>query len=118
MKTDTVHHSKERETSFPLYYGIKLHALGQQKNQIGVAQEQRICVSYKCIMEVKLDIARAICARHAEDGVVVPTNSCMNVFTTHAVDNLDGSAKGNYSMGEFHGYALSVTNHLSRDNLE
>ena len=67
-------------------------------------------------MEVKLDIARAVCARHAEDGEVVPTNSRMNVFTTHAVDNLDGSAKGNFSMDEFHGYALGVTNHLSHDN--
>ena len=31
VKADTVHHSKERETPFPLYYGLKLHALGQQK---------------------------------------------------------------------------------------
>ena len=110
-------HSKERETPFPLYYGLKLHALGWQKNQIGIAQEQRICASYGRVMEVKLDIARAVCTCHAEDGVVVPTNSRMNVFTTHAVDNLDGSAEGNYSMNEFHGYALSVTKHLSHDNL-
>ena len=68
-------------------------------------------------MEVKLDITRAVFARQADDGVVVPTNSSMNVFATHAVDDLDGSAKGNYSMDEFHGYALSVTNHLSHDNL-
>ena len=68
-------------------------------------------------MEVKLGIARPVCARHAEDGGVVPTNSRMNAFTTHAVDNLDSSAKGNYSMDEFHGYALSVTIHLSHDNL-
>ena len=94
VKTDVVHHSKERETPFPLYYGLKLHALGQQqKNQIGIAQEQRICVSYRRVMEMKLDIARAVYARHVEDGVVVPTNIRMNVFTTHAVDNLDGSAK-------------------------
>ena len=48
---------------------------------------------------------------------MVPTNSRMNVFTTHDVDNLDGSTKGNYSMDEFHGYALSVTYHISHDNL-
>ena len=57
-------------------------------------------------MEVKLDIDQAVCARDAEDGVVVPTNSRMSVFTTHDVDNLNGSAKGNYSMDEFHGYAV------------
>ena len=32
VKTDTVRHSKERETPFPLYYGLKLLALGRQKN--------------------------------------------------------------------------------------
>ena len=57
VKTDTVCHSKERETSFPQYYGLKLHALGRQKNQIGIAQEQRICASYRRVMEVKLNIA-------------------------------------------------------------
>ena len=107
-----------REKPLPLYYGLKFHALGQQKNQTGIAQEQRICVSYRRVMEVKLDIAQAVCARDAEDGVVVPTNSRMSVFTTHDVDNLDGSVKGNYSMDEFHGYALRVTNHFSHDNLE
>ena len=39
VKTDTVHHSKEREIPFPLCYGLKLHALGRQKNQIGIAQD-------------------------------------------------------------------------------
>ena len=108
---------QRREKPLPLYYGLKLHALGRQKNQIGIAKEQRICVSYRRVMEVKLDIAQAVCAHDAEDGVVVPTNSRMSVFTTHDVDNLDRSAKGNFSMDEFHAYALSVTNHLSYDNL-
>ena len=114
VRTDTVRHSKERETPFPLYYGLKLHALGRQKNQIGIAQEQGICVSYSRVMEVKLDIARAVCARHAEDGVVVPTNCRMNVFTTHGVDNLDGSAKGNNSMDEVN-VPLSQT--IKRNNM-
>ena len=73
---------QRREKPLPLYYGLKLHALGRQKNQIGIAQEQLICVSYRRVMEVKLDIAQAVCARDAEDGVVVPTNSRMSVFTT------------------------------------
>ena len=60
-----------------------------------------LCIQQTCHgSEFKLLIARAVCARHAEDGVVVPTNSHMNVFTAHAVDNLDGSAKGDKG---FHG---------------
>jgi hypothetical protein len=67
-------------------------------------------------MEVKRSVARAVCARHTQDGVVLPTNSRLNVFTTHNVDNIDSKAKGNFSLDEFHGYALSVTNHLSHKN--
>ena len=54
VKTDTVRHSKERETPFPLNYSLKLHALlVGKKNQIGIAREQSICVSYRRVMEVK-----------------------------------------------------------------
>ena len=117
VKTDTVCHSKGERNPFPCIMVSSFMHLVDKKNQTGIAQEQRICVSYRRVMEVKLDIAQAVCARDAEDGVVVPTNSRMSVFTTHDVDNLDGSAKNNYSMDEFHAYALSVTNHLSHDNL-
>ena len=69
-------------------------------------------------MDVKLGIAHAVWARHARDGVVLPTNSRLNVFTTHDVDNLDSKAQGNFSIDEFHGYALCVTNHLATITME
>lgn len=49
---------------------------------------------------------------------MVPTNSRMKVFNTHDVDNLDSKSQGNFLQSEFHGDTLSVTNHLSHDNLE
>ncbi len=67
-------------------------------------------------MEVKRGVARAVCDRHAQDGVVLPTNSRLNIFTTHDVDNIDSKAQGNFSLDEFHGYTLSVTNHLLHEN--
>ena len=117
VTSTAVRHTKDRETPFPLYYGLKLHGHGRDKKQIGIDHEHGISVSYSRVMEVKRSVARAVCARHAEDGVVVPTNSRLNVFTTHDVDNIDSKAKGNFSLDEFHGYALSVTNHLSHENL-
>ncbi|KAL8561604.1 hypothetical protein ACOMHN_024839 [Nucella lapillus] len=117
VKTAAVRHNKERETPFPLYHGLKLHGNGRDKKQIGIHHEQGISVSYNRVMEVKQCVARAVCARHAQDGVVLPTNSRFNVFTTHDVDNIDSKAQGNFSLDEFHGYALSATNHLSHGNL-
>lgn len=67
-------------------------------------------------MKVKRQIARAVCARHAEDGVVLPTNGRFKVFPTHEVDNIDSKSQSNFSLDEFHGYALSVNNHVLSDN--
>lgn len=117
VKTSTVRHNKARETPFPLYQGLRLHGHGRNKDQIKTDYENGISVSYYRVMEVKRGIARAVCARHKDDGIVLPTNMRSNVFTTHDVDNIDSKAQGNFSQNEFHGYALSVTNHLSHDNI-
>ena len=58
------------------------------------------------MMEVKVQVARAVCKRHAEDEVVIPTNMRLSVFTTHDVDNLDSNKTGNLSRGDFHGTLL------------
>ena len=68
------------------------------------------------VMEVKRGVARAVCARRPQHGIVAPSNSRFNVFTTHDADNIDSTAQGNFSMSEFHGYALSVTSHCSHEN--
>ena len=73
-------------------------------------------VSYGRVMEVKRGVVRAVCARSAQYGIVVPSNSRFNVFTTHDADNIDSTAQGNFSMSEFHGYARSVTSHCSHEN--
>ena len=86
------------------------------KKQIGIDKDHGISVSYARVMEVKRGVARAVCARSAQDGSVFPSNSRSNVFTTHDADNIDSTAEGNFSMSEFHGYALSVTNHCSHEN--
>lgn len=49
--------------------------------------------------------------------MLLPTDSRLKVFTTHDVDNIDSKSQGSFSLDEFRGYALSVTNHVSSDNL-
>ena len=114
--TISIRRVKERETPFPLYHGLKLHAEGRQKKLIENANALGFSVSFNRVMEVKVAIARAVCKRHAEDGVVLPSNLRRGVFVTYDVDNLDSHSKGNFSWDEFHGTALSATNHLSWDN--
>ena len=102
VNTPAVRHSKERETSFPLYRGLRLHGHGRDKKQIGIDKDHGISVSYDRVMEVKRGVVRAACGRRAQYGSVVPSNGRFNVFTTHDVDNIDSTAQGNFSMSEFH----------------
>ncbi len=114
--TTHIRHSKERETPFPLYHGIKLHGDARLKHQIETSHQLGISVSYARVMEVKTQVARAVCKRHDMDGIVLPTNLRLSVFTTHDVDNLDCNKTGNLSRGAFHGTCITATNHLSKEN--
>ena len=67
-------------------------------------------------MEIRRSIAQAVVKQFARDGVVLPTNIRSGVFVTFDVDNLDNKNQGNFSHDEFHGTAISVTNHLSHNN--
>lgn len=51
--------------------------------------------------------------RHAVDGVVISTNLQDNVFVTYDGVKLNNSKNGILSKVEFHGAALSETNHIS-----
>ena len=62
-------------------------------------------------MDVRRGLAQAVSMRFAEDGVVVPSNIKRGVFITGGVDNIDECGRI-----ELHGTAISLTNHLTRDN--
>ena len=63
-------------------------------------------------MDVRRGLAQAVSRRFAEDGVVVPSNIKRGVFITGGVDNINESGRI-----ELHGTAISLTNHLTRDNM-
>ena len=91
------------EKPFSMYQGLKLHGQGRNKKHIEINHKQAIAVSYERIMDVKFGISHAVCTHHARDGVVLPTCSRRNIFTTHYVDNLDSKTKENFALDEFHG---------------
>ena len=93
-----------------------MHGDAWLKKQIDNGLELGLSVSYNRVMKVKRAIGQAVCKRHEEDGVVVPTNMRRDVFVTYDMDNLDSRNQGNFSQDEFHGIALSATNHLSWEN--
>ena len=110
-------HRRERETPFPLYIGIKMHSDSRLKHLVQTFHNLGLSVSYERVREVKIAVARSVCKRIEEDGVVLPTNMRSGVFTTGDFDNLDHKKTSNLSNDEFHGVAISLTNHLSQENM-
>ncbi len=108
---------RERQAPFPLYFGLKLHAEGHQKNLIKTFHNMGLCVSYDRIMEVRTELALSVSERYEADEVVIPSNMKFNVFTTVDVDNHDVTKSCNLSRDEFHGTSITMTNHLSKKNM-
>ena len=72
-------------------------------------------ISFLCwAMQVKLAMARAVCKRHVDNGIVLPTNLWSIFFITYDVNNLDSHTK--HSQDKFHCTALSATNNWSQEN--
>ena len=92
--------------------GLKLYAHDCHKGTISTFHALGISVLYDQVMDVRRGFAQAVSRRFAADGVVVPSNIKRGVFTTGGVDNIDESGRI-----ELHGTAISLTNHLIRDNM-
>ena len=110
-------HRRDQETPFPLYIGIKMHSGACLKHLVQTFHHLGLSVSYECVREVKIAVAHSVCKRIEEDGVVLSTNMHSGVFTTGDFDNLDHKNTSNPSNEEFHGVAISLTNHLSQENM-
>lgn len=116
-KTKFMRHPKEYETPLPLYIALKLHSDARQRKHIELFSSMGLASNYSRVREIKLDVARAVCRRIDQEGVVVPTNMKKGVFTTCDCDNLDHLKTSNLSNSNFNGSMLTFTNHLSRQNM-
>ena len=112
-----IRHTRDRDTPLPLYTGIKVHSDARLKHLIESFHRLSLSVSYDRVREVKVAVARSVCRRIEEDGVVLPTNMRPGVFTSGDLDNLDHKKTSNLSNAEFHGMAITLTNHLSSENM-
>ena len=108
-------HSKTRETPFPMYVGLKLHADAKLKQLMSVFGKLGISISYQRERDINKAFAIRISERIKKDGIVA-TNTRKKVFTTLDLDNIDQKKKSNLSKDEFHGTLISVTNNLTHEN--
>ena len=94
-----------------LYSDAYLRHLVQTLHHLG------LLMSYECVRVLKIAVARSVCKRIEDDGMVLSINMHSVVFTTGDFDNLDHKKTHNLSNDEFHGVAISLTNHLSQETM-
>ena len=92
-------HLLEREPPLPVYIGLNLI---NQLHQLG------ICISYERVLQLEDWIAKAICIRFDEDGVVFPVCLHRGLFTVGALDNPDHNPSSTTSQSSFHGIGISM----------
>ena len=110
-------HTRDRETPFPLYIGIKIHSDACLMHLVQTFHHLGLSVWYEWVREVTIAVARRVCKRIEEDIVVLSTNWYSRVFTTGDFDNLDHKKTRNLTNDEFHGVSISLTNHFSQENM-
>ena len=110
-----VRHDREKETPFPLYVGLLIHAHTRQKGLNDKLFDAGVSVSSKRIKQLSQDLCNAVCAYFKKEGVIVPTGFNKSVFTTGAVDNVDYNPSSSTAKGSIHGTGISLFQHPDFD---
>jgi len=95
-------HNKTREMPFPLSVGLKIHTDAKLKHLTINFEKLELCISYKREREINRAFAIGVSERIKQEGIVVPTSTRRNVFTTTDLDNIDQHKRSNLSKEEFH----------------
>ena len=110
-EVDSLRHSKESETPFPLYTGLLIHAKTRKKGIVNTFAQKGLSVSYERVQDVQLNVTKQLCKKYQEDGFVCPPSLREGLFTTAAVDNIDHNPSSTTAVKAFHGTSISIFQH-------
>ena len=111
------HYNVSKETPLTVYNRIKLHVKSRKKQLIDRQHELGLSIGYQRVLQISNDFANSLCEIYKRNDVVCPPNLHKNVFQTGALDKLDNDPKSTTAKWSFHGTAISLTSHLSSDQM-
>lgn len=109
-------HDKSRESPAPIFVAAKLYGETRKKDLVDVAYRLGLSISYDRLQTILTEKANDACDLYHTEGVVCPLELRRNLFTTAAVDNIDHNLSSTTSTGSFHGTAISLIQHPTREN--
>lgn len=105
--TDTIYHSKERETPLPVYLGLLVHGQTRKRDLVDSLFQLGLSISYDRLLEISSDLGNSTIEQYEKDGAVCPFVLRSGLFTTAAVHNIDHNPSSTTAKGAFHGTGMA-----------
>ena len=90
--SETIYHSKMRETPVVIYNSLKIYATVRSENLISKLYSLRLCIPYIRVLEITKNMAEYNLKQFDIDKVFIPKHAYKNVFTVLAKDKIDLNA--------------------------
>ena len=101
-------HSLNYEPPLPVYIGLAILTRLRSKKIVTELHELGLSVSYDRVLQLKSQLATAVCLHTKKEGIVYPPQLRLGLFTVGAVDNLDHNPTSSTATGSFHGTGISL----------
>ena len=113
--SQSTRHNTERETPLAIYLALLIHAQTRKRELIDKLHDLGLCISYDRVMQISANMGNSVCALYGSENVVCPPKLREGLLTTGNVGNIDHNPSARTSKDSFHGTAISLTQHPSRE---
>ena len=104
--SDQIRHTASAETPLPIYVALLIHAHTRSRYLIDKLYELGLSISYSRMLTISASLGNVVCQQFKNDGLVCPSLLRQNVFTTHAIDNIDYNPSSRTATDSWHGTAI------------
>ena len=106
--SETIYHSKMRETPVVIYNSLKIYATVRSEILINKLYSLGLCIRYKRALEITKNMAEYNLKQLYIDKVFIPKHPYKNAFTVLAKDNIGLNASSTTATNHYHGTTMTV----------
>ena len=109
-------HSTQRGPPLPVYLGLMIHNKTQDLSLIEKLSKLGLCISKHRLSQFSVSMDNTVIEVNERNGVVLPMNLKLGVFSTASVDNIDVDIQSSLSTTSLHGIAVSINQPPTSNN--
>ena len=107
----------DHETPVAIYIAFLIHSKTRSEDLVNKLHSLGLCISYDRLTTLSTYLGNSVIDQFEKDGQVCPTSLRTNLFTTHAVDNIDHDPSSRIAKDSWQGTAISACQHrANKDN--